>query len=214
MSLWLTILERTKDIFLPLGSLGLFFLAFIESSFFPIPPDILLIILTLAEPSKWIWFAIVCTVGSTLGGMFGYFIGYKFGKPALRLITSEKTIEKVHKYFEKYEWWAIFIAGFTPIPYKVFTIAGGGFYINFKKFVAASFISRGLRFFIIAGLISLFQDIIVNYIDKYFEVFTLIIACIVILVFLLAKKERRDKLFRLLRKSTKDKSLEDGAKAQ
>ena len=140
-----SLITWTQETFLPLGGVGLFLLAFMESSFFPIPPDLLLILLTLADPSLALWFAAVCTLGSVLGGMFGYFLGLKFGRPLLTKVVKEEKIKKVHRLFEKYEAWAIFIAGFSPIPYKVFTIAGGVFYINFKKFVIASLFSTAIR---------------------------------------------------------------------
>lgn len=170
-----SVVTWTKNIFEPLGSLGLFILAFMESSFFPVPPDILLIVLCAAEPEKAMLFAAVCTVGSVIGGMFGYLIGYGGKEAILVRFFSEKKIAKVHRLFNKYEAWAVAIAGFTPIPYKVFTIAAGVFYVNFKKFVLASTIGRGLRFFIIATMIMFFGEAIMNIIQKYFNWATIII---------------------------------------
>ena len=122
--------EWTTNVFGPLGGWGLFILAFIESSFFPIPPDILLIILTLANPEMAIIFAAICTVGSVLGGIFGYYIGVAGEHIILEKFIAKDKIEKAHKLFGKYGPWAIFIAGFSPIPYKVFTVAAGVFYID------------------------------------------------------------------------------------
>lgn len=170
-----SVITWTKNIFEPLGSLGLFILAFMESSFFPVPPDILLIILCVAEPEKSLFFALICTIGSVTGGMFGYLVGYGGKEAILKRFFSERKIAKVHNLFNKYEAWAVAIAGFTPIPYKVFTIAAGVFYVNFKKFVLASIIGRGLRFFMIAAMIMFFGEAIMNLIQTYFNWATVMI---------------------------------------
>lgn len=170
-----SVITWTKNTFEPLGSLGLFILAFMESSFFPVPPDILLIILCVAEPEKSMLFALICTIGSVTGGMFGYLIGYGGKEAILKRFFSEKKIAKVHNLFNKYEAWAVAIAGFTPIPYKVFTIAAGVFYVNFKKFVLASTIGRGLRFFMIAAMIMFFGEAIMSLIQAYFNWATIIV---------------------------------------
>ena len=163
------------DTFAPLGAWGLFLLAFIESSFFPIPPDVLLIVLSLASPKFALFYALVCTIGSALGGAFGYSIGYAGEKAILERFISPKKIEKVHKLFDKHGVWAVGIAGFTPIPYKIFTISAGLFYIDFWKFLIVSFFSRGARFFIVAGLIMFFGEVITNFIDTYFNIITLVV---------------------------------------
>jgi membrane protein YqaA with SNARE-associated domain len=167
----------------PYGPLALFVIAFAESSFFPVPPDILLITLGLIKPSFALYLAAITTIGSVLGGMFGYFIGIKGGKPILERLVKKEKILIVHNYFEKYEAWAIFIAGFTPIPYKVFTIAAGVFYIDFKRFVLASILGRGGRFFIVATLIMFFGDQIKSLISKYFNIFSIIFVVLLILGF-------------------------------
>ncbi|MFQ5893883.1 MAG: YqaA family protein [Nitrospinota bacterium] len=140
----------------PYGAVALFVLAFAESSFFPIPPDVLLIALGILSPPLVLLYAAICTAGSVLGGMFGYLIGLKGGKPILERLVAREKIVAVHNYFDRYNVWAIGIAGFTPIPYKVFTIAGGVFYINFRLFVLASCLGRGGRFFLVGGLIFAF----------------------------------------------------------
>lgn len=183
-----SLITWTKNTFEPLGSLGLFVLAFMESSFFPIPPDILLIVLCAAEPEKSLLFALICTAGSVIGGMFGYLIGYGGKEAILIKFFSQKKIAKVHNLFNKYEAWAVAIAGFTPIPYKIFTIAAGVFYVNFKKFVLASIIGRGLRFFIEAILIMFFGKTIINMIQKHFNLGTIIIAISAFLIFVIYKK--------------------------
>jgi len=110
----------------------LFLLAFAESSFFPIPPDVLLVTLGVANPERAIWYGFVCSVGSVLGGMLGYGIGLYGGRPLLYRFFSDRKIHAVERLYDRFNAWATGIAGLTPIPYKVFTIAGGAFKINFK----------------------------------------------------------------------------------
>lgn len=164
----------------PYGIYALFILAFAESSFFPIPPDILLIALCLLNPKISLFYALICTIASVFGGMFGYCIGIFGGRPIAERLFKKEKIELVHNYFQRYEAWAIFIAAFTPIPYKVFTISGGVFYINFVKFIIASFFGRGGRFFIVGVLIMLFGERIKGIIKSNFELFTIIFTLLLI----------------------------------
>ncbi len=142
----------------PEGGWALFGIAFVESSLFPIPPDVLLIPLCLGRPESSFWFAALCSVGSVLGGMAGYALGFYGGRPVLRKLFSERKIEAVAGYYDRYNAWATGIAGLTPLPYKLFTISGGAFAINFKIFVLASILSRSLRFFVVAGLLYFFGE--------------------------------------------------------
>lgn len=167
----------------PYGSWALFTLAFAESSFFPIPPDVLLIALAVVRPENSLWYASICTAGSVLGGMFGYLIGLKGGRPVLKRFVSAEKIKLVHNYFEKYEAWAIAISGFTPIPYKIFTISAGVFYINFKIFVLASLLGRAGRFFIVGTLIMLFGAQIKVFIKNYFNIISIAFVVLLILGF-------------------------------
>lgn len=157
----------------PYAMIALFLIAFAESSFFPIPPDLLLIAMAVSNPKMALVYALICLVGSTTGGMFGYLIGLKFGKPALRLLVNDEKINQVHEYFQKYEEWAIGIAGFTPVPYKVFSIGAGVFFVDFKKFVLVTILSRGARFFMVGTAIMIFGVQIKGFIDKYFDKLTL-----------------------------------------
>jgi membrane protein YqaA with SNARE-associated domain len=158
----------------PYGPSALFLLAFAEASFFPLPPDVLLIALGLGHPENALWYAAVCTAGSVVGGMAGYGIGRVGGKPLLdRFVSREKTL-RIHRAFERYEAWAIGIAGFTPIPYKVFTIAAGAFWIHFGRFVLASLLSRGARFLMVGTLIMLYGEQVRRLIERYFNVFTVV----------------------------------------
>lgn len=197
MNLFDILLEWTINTFSPLGSLGLFILAFIESSFFYPPPDVLLIVLTLAEPNKAFWFALICSIGSVLGGMLGYGIGYFLEQTVLEKFFSKKKIERVHEMYSKYDTLAIFIGGYTPLPYKIFTISAGLFYINFKKFIIVSTIARSLRFFTIATLLYFYGEVIVEFLHNYFNWITVIAAVTIIIVFICYRRLKNYGLDRL-----------------
>jgi membrane protein YqaA with SNARE-associated domain len=155
---------------------ALFAIAFVESSCFPIPPDVLLIALALGRPTGGFWFAAVCTVGSVVGGIAGYGIGMSLSGVAHTLLgwfASEATIESVRRSFEENTFMAIAIAGFTPIPYKVFTIAAGVFGVSFPVFVLASVLSRGARFFLEAVLIRFFGEKAKAVLETKFEWITI-----------------------------------------
>jgi membrane protein YqaA with SNARE-associated domain len=151
----------------PHGGWALFGLAFAESSFFPIPPDVLLIALALGDPDRSFVFAAICSVGSVLGGVLGYGIGYFGGRPLLYRWFRRKRIEAVESYYDRYNAWATGIAGLTPIPYKIFTISGGAFAINFKIFFLASLLSRSFRFFAVGGVVYLFGDLAKELIERH-----------------------------------------------
>lgn len=172
----------------PYGVVALFLLAFAESSFFPIPPDVLLIALAVISPPLALVYAAVCTVGSVLGGMFGYLIGLKGGKPVLERFVAREKIAAVHHYFDRYNAWAVGIAGFTPIPYKVFTISAGVFYINFRVFVLASCLGRGGRFFIVGGVILFFGPQIQSFLARYYDWVSLAFVVLLVGGFLVLRK--------------------------
>lgn len=163
---------------------ALFFLAFSESSFFPVPPDVLLIALAISIPRKSLYYALICSLGSILGGILGYLIGYKFmevvGDRIIHLYGFTDQWNYVGGLYNRYAGWAVGIAGFTPIPYKVFTIAGGAFKIDFVTFLIASAASRSARFFLVGALIYYFGPTIKRFIDKYFDM--LAITFVVLLV--------------------------------
>jgi membrane protein YqaA with SNARE-associated domain len=159
----------------PYGTPALFILAFAESSFFPVPPDVLLIALSLSIPRKAFRYALVCTAGSLCGGILGYYLGMQFWhlvKGVLFHYVDQEGFNLVKGYFERYEAWAVAAAGFTPIPYKVFTISAGFFRVDFGVFLLASALSRGARFFMVGGLIYAFGPSIKSFIDKYFDALT------------------------------------------
>ena len=175
----------------PYGVPALFILAFAESSFFPVPPDVLLITLAIAIPKKAFRYAAMCTVGSVLGGMLGYLIGLELidliGMPILKFYGVLHKYEYIQELYQKYDAWAVGIAGFTPIPYKVFTIAAGAFKINFPVFVLASAVGRAGRFFLVAVLIYKFGPSIKEFIDRYFNLLTVAFFALLFLGFLLVK---------------------------
>lgn len=167
----------------PYAAWALFALAFAESSFFPIPPDVLLMALTLNRPEWGMFYALVTTVGSTLGGMFGYAIGWFGGRPLLLRLMGANRVAAIHERFQRYEAWAILIAGFTPIPYKVFTIGAGAFYVNFRVFVLASIVSRGGRFFLVASALQMMGPWMKDLLERYFNVFTVVLVALIVLGF-------------------------------
>jgi len=149
------------------GLAGLFGVAFIESSFFPVPPDVLLIALLLAPdaPSPF-WVATVCTIGSVLGAGFGWIVGAYGGYPLLHRLFKEEKVQAVERLYNRYGVYTIFIAAFTPIPYKVFTIASGVFRYNVLTMMAVSIVGRGARFFAVAYLVHWFGDAVVKQFDR------------------------------------------------
>ena len=175
----------------PYGTWALFALSFCESSFFPIPPDVLLITLSVVLPKKSLRYALVCSVGSILGGSFGYLIGWQFmatvGDAIIRFYGFTDKYEYIRQLYSLYDAWVVGIAGFTPIPYKVFTITAGAFRINFIVFLLASAVSRSARFFIVGGLIYLFGPKIQTFIERYFNALAIIFIILLILGFVLIK---------------------------
>jgi membrane protein YqaA with SNARE-associated domain len=163
----------------PYGTPALFGIAVIESSFFPIPPDILLIALAFTRPDRAWWNALVCSVGSVLGGVLGWVIGYGFyatiGQPIITTLGYTTEFALVGRYFEENAFLAILTAAFTPIPYKVFTIAAGVWQIPLLTLVLASIVGRSGRFFLVAGTIYWIGPRIKPYLDRYFDLFTLIL---------------------------------------
>jgi membrane protein YqaA with SNARE-associated domain len=161
----------------PGGTWALFSLSVAESSFFPIPPDVLLIALAIGKPKRAMWFAFVCTIGSVIGGMIGYYIGFslfeQIGRPVLEFYNATGKFDEVGQLYRDNLVLALGTAGFTPIPYKVFTIAGGAFAVPFVPFVLVSMVSRAMRFFLVAGLIYVIGPRAKTFIDKYFNLLTI-----------------------------------------
>ena len=144
--------------------------SFIESSFFPIPPDVLLIPMVLADRRKAWRLATICTISSVLGGFLGYAIGYfafdAIGQPLLRFYGVTHQFEALQGLYERWGAWLIIIKGATPIPFKLVTIASGAFHFDFLTFVVCAMISRGIRFFLIAALLWHFGEPIRDFIER------------------------------------------------
>ena len=174
------------------GWLALLFIALFEANWFPLPPDILLIALCLGAIKRSFRFAAICLAGSIIGAAVGYGIGHFLwatptGDPTaiatfffFNHVFSVEGFNNVGALFDKYNFWIVFTAGFTPLPYKLFTIAGGLFDINFLMFIIASIVSRGLRFFVIAWLIWRFGAPIKAFIDKYFNLLATLFTALLI----------------------------------
>lgn len=178
------------------GGLALFLFAFAESSFFPIPPDVLLIALCLGAAARSFRYAAICLAGSVMGALLGYAIGFFLwqntaGEPTALAqffyshVFSVESFLQVEQLYHDWDFWIIFTAGFTPLPYKLFTISAGVFDINIPMFIIASIISRGLRFFLISWLIWKFGAPIKSFIDKYFNILAILFTILLIGSFVL-----------------------------
>lgn len=177
----------------PYGGPALFLLALVESSVFPIPPDVLLIALCIALPTRAWHFAVLASAGSVLGGLIGYGIGWGAWSIVDTFFFTyipgftPAVFERVQGLFAAYDFWVVFTAGFTPIPYKVITIGSGVFNINLVVFTVASLISRSLRFFLIAWLLHRYGAGVRGFIDRYFNLLCLLFMLLLIGGFLLLK---------------------------
>ncbi len=175
----------------PYGIYVLFIIAFVESSFFPLPPDVFLIALCISVPSRSFKYATVCAVGSVLGGAFGYGLGLwameSVGRPIVEWYGLADKYEEVQRLYREYDALAIFAAGFTPLPYKLFTITAGAFDINFPKFILVSLLSRSARFFLVAAFIYKFGAPVKEYIEKYFNILSIVFMILLVAGFAMVK---------------------------
>ena len=175
------------------GVIALMVLAFSEASFFPIPPDVLLIALCIGQRKKALRFAGMCAIASLFGGIFGYLIGFGVWSAVNPFFFnyvpgfSHEAFASVQGLYEHYNFWIVFIAAFTPIPYKVITIAAGVFGISFVPFLIASAVGRSARFFLVATLLYFFGEPIRDFIDKRFNLVTLVFTILLVGGFVLLK---------------------------
>lgn len=178
----------------PYGAPALFLLAFAESSFFPVPPDVLLIALTLGMPRRAWRYALVCSVGSLAGAALGYGIGYGAWESLkgffIPYLFSQEAFDNVGRLYQDNAALAIFTAAFTPIPYKVFTVAAGVWHehVSLVVLLAASAVGRPLRFFLVAGLLRFFGPPVKRFIDRYFDWLALAFGVLLIGGFVVVKK--------------------------
>ncbi|HOM16120.1 MAG TPA: YqaA family protein [Thermoguttaceae bacterium] len=177
----------------PYGTPALFGLAFAESSFFPIPPDVLQIALSVSKPRRSFYYALVSGVGSVLGGIAGWVIGFAFWSAVSGFFynyvpgCTPENFQRVQTLYEQNAFWAILGAAFTPIPYKVFTIAAGVFSIALPVLITASFLGRFGRFFLVASAIYFLGPGIQRLLDRYFEWVTLALFVLLVGGFLAIK---------------------------
>jgi membrane protein YqaA with SNARE-associated domain len=175
----------------PYGSPVLFVLAFVESSFFPVPPDVLQIALSVSKPRRAFWYATISLIGSVLGAILGYYIGLKLWETTqaffFAYVFSPETFGRVENLYHTYDFWAVFIAAFTPIPYKIFTIAAGVCHISLFMLIMASIVGRGLRFYFVALLLFFFGPSIKVHIEKYFNYCVVALTILIIVGFVCIK---------------------------
>ena len=176
----------------PNSLIALFLISCVESSVFPIPPDVLLIAIVVAAPCRWLKAAIVCTGGSTLGAMIGYGIGLGFmttiGQPIIDFYGAQHHWNRVvEMYTGPSGVWFLAAAAFTPIPFKVVTIAAGATEMNFWLFSFVSFVGRGGRFFMVAGILKLFGAKARTFLERHFDLAALILLILLIGGFVVLK---------------------------
>lgn len=166
------------------AAFALFGVAFIESSFFPIPPDVLLIAMVASEPKKWLRYGALCTAGSVLGALFGYLIGWglyeTLGKWIVEVYKLQSVVELIGRKYAENAFLTVFTAAFTPIPYKAITITAGLFKISLAVLVWASIVGRAGRFFFVAGALRLCGERVKAVIEQYFDILSLIFVGLVI----------------------------------
>lgn len=169
----------------------LFLVAFAESSFFPIPPDVMIIPMVLATPLKAWRIASLATIASVLGGYFGYIIGAGFfdliAKPILEMYNALEQFQKFEKYYHEYGAWIVFGAGLTPFPYKIITIASGAVHLNLMVFTVASVLARGMRFFFVAWLLKKYGEPMKIFIEKNLGWLSILFLILLIGSFMLIK---------------------------
>ena len=184
---WILSLSQSKH-----APLALAAVAFAESSFFPIPPDVILAPMSLAKPRLAWRYAAICTIASVLGGIVGYGIGAllydTLGQWLIHLYGAASRMEALQRQYDYWGIWVILIKGLTPIPYKLVTIASGIFHFNFPLFVLLSAITRGGRFFILAAALNRFGDPLRAALERHFAVFLGLILAIIVAGFWIAAK--------------------------
>ncbi len=192
----ISLMERVYDrcmewIQTPAGLWVLFLIAVAESSFFPIPPDVFLIALCIAAPTKSFRYAAICAIGSVVGGVIGYGLGLGFmdtlGMRILDWYGLQEKYDVVQDLYRRYDAWAVGAAGFTPLPYKLFTITAGAFKIDFVTFFLVSLVARSARFFLVAGLIYRFGAPVQHFIRRYFNILSILFLVLLIGGFVLVK---------------------------
>jgi membrane protein YqaA with SNARE-associated domain len=175
----------------PRAPLWLAVISFAESSFFPIPPDALLVPMAIARPDRAWRLALICTIASVLGGIFGYYIGYALfdvlAAPLLRAYHYEAAFARFKDTYAEWGLWVILVKGMTPIPYKLVTIASGAASFNFPLFVAASVVTRGARFFLVATLLHFYGEQVRDFIERRLTLVTSLTAAGIVFGFVVLR---------------------------
>ncbi len=178
------LLRLAEVYFLPWGPAGLFVVSFIEAIFFPVPPDVLLIPLVILDPKNGLLYGVIATVSSVAGAVVGYYVGLKGGRPALRRLIGESSLNRVDSFYQRYGVMAVGLAALTPIPFKVFTVTAGIFRLrDLRGFIVASLIGRAARFIPEAALLMIYGRAILDYLVSQFELFTILLGAIFIAVY-------------------------------
>lgn len=177
----------------PWGLMLLFIHSFMESSFLPGAHDFVLIAVSLINPKRIFLFALISTLGSVSGASTAYFVGYKLGNSLINKILPEAIVKKIELTYQKFGLWAIAIAGFTPVPFKVFAITSGIFEIKFIPFIIISLIARAGRFFTVATLVFFIGDKVKEHALKSFNIMSIIIIILIGIFYIIIKKYKRKK---------------------
>ena len=156
--------------------------SFTESIFFPIPPDPLLVGIAILRPHTALWLGALVTVSSVAGALVGHWLGRRFGRPLIYKLVDREKVATVERLFNRYGGWAVLIAAFTPVPYKVFAISAGILDLDRRTFVVASLVGRGGRFLLLGALIFVFGQSIQQFIHSNFEIITAVFAAVLIAV--------------------------------
>lgn len=175
----------------PWAPVLLFVHAFMEASFLPGAHDIFLVAVDIAKPRLAFFFALFSTLGSTAGGTFAYLFGRYFGRALVQKVLHRRIIGSVQAYYQKYGYWAVAIAGFTPVPYKVFAIASGFFKIKLVPFIVISFFARGARYFLVSSLIFFIGPGIKDRLIQSLNVFSVIALTVVIMIVFIYKQYKK-----------------------
>ncbi len=178
--------------FQTMGVQGLAINSCVESFFLVPPPDFLLIAMDLAKPEKALYYATICTIASAVGGVIGYLIGLFGGRPVFNFLfrKNKDKLESVEKMYAEYGSFAVFFSAFTPIPYKIFTIASGILKMNFLKFFIASLFGRGARFFLVSLVLMFFGEAVKKYIELVILAVTIVIVIFCIVIYKKVKKNK------------------------
>ena len=173
------------------ASVALAIMSFSESVFFPIPPDVLLAPMVLSKREKAWHFAAITTIASIVGGVVGYSLGYLMFDPWIAPLISEfgyqDKFDHVMQWFEQWGIWVVFLAGFSPIPYKIFTVSAGFLQMAFLPFILASAVSRGARFFLVAGIIKFGGEAMEDKLKQWIDIIGWLVIVLVVIIYLIIK---------------------------